>query len=189
MNYMLTMVAINGSPTKPSRTGILLEAVADAVAAKMPFTSYTISLADVGHEFMSGLTRPDITSRGEELLRITERADLLIVGTPVYRASYTGILKHFFDLVDRDAMRERKAVLCATGGSAMHGLVLEHQLRPLMGFFSMQTITTGLYGLSGDFADGRVSSPDLNGRIARVADEVAAAFVPGRVPAIEGAHY
>lgn len=185
---MLTMVTLNGSPTKPSKTGVLLEAVAAAVAAKLPFTTYSISLADVGHEFMCGLTRPDITSRGEELLRITERADLLIVGTPVYRASYTGILKHFFDLVDREAMCERKAVLCATGGSPMHGLVLEHQLRPLMGFFSMHTMATGLYGLSGDFGEGRVTGPELNERIARVANEVAAAFVPVRRPVREGSH-
>ena len=185
---MLTMVTINGSPTKPSKTGILLDAVAKAITTKLPFTTYGIALSDVGPEFMCGLTRPDISARGEELLRITERADLLIVGTPVYRASYTGILKHFFDLVDRDAMRDRKAVLCATGGSAMHGLVLEHQLRPLMGFFSMHTITTGLYGLSGDFSEGRVSGPELNGRIARVADEAVAAFDPKRASVVEGTH-
>jgi len=186
---MRTMVVINGSPTKPSRTGVLLNAVADAIAARMQFTTYQITLADVGHEFMSGLTRPDITTRGEELLRITERADLLVVGTPVYRATYTGILKHFFDLVDRDAMRERKAVLCATGGSALHGLVIEHQLRPLMGFFSMHTMTTGLFGQSEEIMDGRVSSPSLASRVARAADEVVAAFTPVRVPVIEGVHH
>lgn len=185
---MLTMVTINGSPTKPSKTGVLLDTVAKTIAARLPFTTYAISLSDVGHEFMCGLTRPDITPRGEELLRITERADLLIVGTPVFRASYTGILKHFFDLVDRDAMRERKAVLCATGGTAMHGLVIEHQLRPLMSFFSMHTITTGLYGLSGDFSDGRVTGAELSGRIARVADEVVATLAPPRAVAIEGTH-
>ena len=177
---MLTVVTINGSPTKPSRTGILLDAVAEAVAGELTCTRETIALADVAPEFMCGLTRPDITAKGEELLRMTECADLLIVGTPVYRATYTGVLKHFFDLVDRDAMRERKAVLCATGGSPLHGLMLEHQLRPLMGFFSMQTITTGLFGLTDDFADGRVVSPDLNKRIDRVANEVVAAFAPAR---------
>ncbi|KWT71390.1 FMN reductase [Hyphomicrobium sulfonivorans] len=111
---------------------------------------------------------------------MTEQADLLILGTPVYRATYTGVFKHFFDLVDRDAMRDRKAVLCATGGSPLHGLMLEHQMRPLMGFFSMQTITTGLFGLTDDFADGRVVSPDLNKRIERVTSEVVAAFAPAQ---------
>lgn len=185
---MATVVSINGSPTKPSKTGVLLEAVADAVCARTPLSRHSIYLSDVGGEFMCGLTRPDITSRGEELLQLAERADLILVGTPVYRASYTGVLKHFFDLVDRDAMRGRKAVLCATGGTALHGLVLEHQLRPLMGFFSMHTITTGLYGLSDDFKDGRVVSPELNARIERVAEEAAGLFAVKQLADAKGAH-
>lgn len=177
---MLNVVTINGSPTKPSRTGILIDAVAAAVSGRMDCTRKTISLSEDAHEFMCGLTRPEVTARGEKLLQMTEQADLLILGTPVYRATYTGVFKHFFDLVDRDAMRDRKAVLCATGGTPLHGLMLEHQMRPLMGFFSMQTITTGLFGLTDDFADGRVVSPDLNRRIERVANEVFAAFAPAQ---------
>lgn len=177
---MLTVVTINGSPTKPSRTGILIDAVADAVAARIPTRREAIAMSDDAHEFMCGLTRPEVTARGEKLLQMTEQADLLILGTPVYRATYTGVFKHFFDMVDRDAMRDRKAVLCATGGTPLHGLMLEHQMRPLMGFFSMQTITTGLFGLADDFADGRVVSADLNKRIQRAADEVADTFAPPR---------
>ncbi|SFV36714.1 NAD(P)H-dependent oxidoreductase [Hyphomicrobium facile] len=179
---MLTIVGINGSPTRQSKTGILIDAVADAVATALPTDSYKIALSDVGHEVMCGLTRPDVSVKGEELLQLVERADLLIIGTPVYRAAYTGLLKHFFDLVDRDAMRNRKAILCATGGTPMHALVIEHQMRPLMGFFAIQTVTTGLYGLSDDFASGAVSSPALRERIERAADEAVGLLVPSRVP-------
>ena len=168
---MPTMVKINGSPTQPSKTGILVNAIGDAVARKMAIKSKTITLSEVAPKIMCGLTRPDITAAGEELLQMVERADLLVIGTPVYRAAYTGVLKHFFDLVDRDAMRNRKAILCATGGTSMHALVIEHQLRPLMGFFAIQTVTTGLYGLSEDFADGAVASPSLKDRIERASGE------------------
>ncbi|WP_181335505.1 NAD(P)H-dependent oxidoreductase [Hyphomicrobium methylovorum] len=168
---MLTVVKINGSPTQPSKTGILVDAVADAIAKVTPVENFSIALSNVGPEFMCGLTRPDISAKGEELLRLAESADILIIGTPVYRAAYTGILKHFFDLVDRDAMRDRKAVLCATGGTPLHGLVIEHQLRPLMGFFAIQTATTGLYGLSEDFANGAISSSALQSRVDRAARE------------------
>lgn len=168
---MPTMVKINGSPTQPSKTGILINAIGDAVARKMALRSETVSLSEVAPEIMCGLTRSEVTDTGERLLQLVEHADLLIIGTPVYRAAYTGILKHFFDLVDRDAMRNRKAILCATAGSSMHALVLEHQLRPLMGFFAIQTVTTGLYGLSEDFAQGAVVSPSLKDRIERAANE------------------
>lgn len=168
---MPTMVKINGSPTLPSKTGILVNAVGDAVARKMAINSESIALSEVATEIMCGLTRPDVTDLGEQLLQLVESADLLVIGTPVYRAAYTGVLKHFFDLVDRDAMRNRKAIVCATGGSSMHALVIEHQLRPLMGFFAIQTVTTGLYGLSEDFADSAVASSSLKDRIERAADE------------------
>ena len=74
-----------------------------------------------------------------------ERADLLIVGTPVYRGSYTGAFKHVFDLVRHDRLRGTPVILTATGGSQMHGLVTEHQLRPLFGFFGALSLPTTVY--------------------------------------------
>lgn len=169
---MITLVKINGSPTRPSKTEVLVNTIAAAVSARAEVVEHAIYLSDVGHAFMCGLTRPDISAKGEQLLQLVERANVLVVGTPVYRASYTGILKHFFDLVDRDAMRGRRAILCATGGTPMHGLVLEHQLRPLMSFFAIQTAQTALYGLADDFQDGRVVDAALRNRIDQAADEI-----------------
>lgn len=169
---MPTIVKINGSPTKHSKTGIVIDALGDAMARLMPMESHTIPLSDVGHEIMCGLTRADIGAPGKQLLQLAEQADVLIVGTPVYRASYTGLLKHFFDLIDRDVMRGRKAVLCATGANQMHSLVLEHQLRPLMGFFAIQTSATAIYATSDQFADGAVSCRALIADIERAAEEL-----------------
>lgn len=169
---MPTMVKINGSPTKQSKTGILLDAIEDAIVRLIPMESHTISLSDVGHEIMCGLTRPDISAGGKALLQLAEQADVLVIGTPVYRASYTGLLKHYFDLIDRDIMRGRKAVVCATGANLMHSLVIEHQLRPLMGFFSIQTPATAIYATSDQFADGAVSNAALMGDIERAAEEL-----------------
>lgn len=169
---MVTMVRVNGSPSAQSRTGVLVDAVGDAIARELPVEDHTVSLSVGGRDVLSGLTRNDITAEGERLVRLAERADLLIVGTPIFRASYTGLLKHFFDLVDIDAMRGRKVVLCATGGSAMHGLVLEHQLRPLMSFFAMMTVPTTLYAVGDDIRDGKIANELLLARIDRVVGEV-----------------
>jgi FMN reductase len=170
------MVTINGSPTKQSKTGILIDAIADAIARKMPVESQRISLCDVGHEVMCGLTRPGVSSEGEKLLRLVETSDIIVVGTPMYRASYTGLLKHFFDLLERDALRNRKAVMCATGANQMHTLALEHELRPLMSFFPIQTTATSIYATSGDFADGSISNASLKDSIERAAREMADFF-------------
>lgn len=179
---MLTMVRINGSPSAESRTGVLLDAVGNAIARALLVEDHLVSLSSGGRDVFSGLMRPDISDEGERLVRLAERADLLIVGTPIFRASYTGLLKHFFDLVDIDAMRGRKVVLCATGGTAMHGLVLEHQLRPLMSFFSMLTVPTTLYAVGDDIRDGQVANELLRARIDRVVGEVQGLFAEAACP-------
>jgi FMN reductase len=184
---MPKMVMINGSPTKQSKTGILIDAIGQAIARLMPLESHTIPLSDVGHEVMCGLTRPGVTAEGERLLRLAETADIMVVGTPMYRASYTGLLKHFFDLVEREALRNCKAVLCATGANQMHSLAIEHELRPLMSFFPVQTTATGIYGTGEDFKDGLVSSQSMKDNIERAAHEMADLFA-ARKPVLAGAN-
>ena len=177
---MTKMVMINGSPTKRSKTGTLIDAIGQAIARLIPLESHTISLSDVGHEVMCGLTRPGVTAEGERLLRLAETADIMVVGTPMYRASYTGLLKHFFDLLERDALRNCKAVLCATGANQMHTLAIEHELRPLMYFFPIQTAATGIYGTGDDFNDGVISSQSMKENIERAAHEMADLFAASR---------
>lgn len=169
---MLKMVVVNGSPGAVSRTGVLVNTVGDAIARAMPVERTTIALAESAADFMCSLSRDHVTINGERALREVESADILVVGTPVYRGSYTGVFKHFFDLIDKDALRGRKAVLCATGGTALHGLMLEHQLRSLMTFFAMHTMPTALFGLNEDFKDGRVMGASMLERIDRVAVEL-----------------
>src|SRR4051794_20767369 len=104
---MPLLVRINGSPRRDSRTRTVIDAVGDMIAASMEIDDASVTLADEAPELLCGLTRSQVTRRGESLLCLIESADLLIVGSPVYRASYTGILKHLFDLIDKDALRGR----------------------------------------------------------------------------------
>ena len=102
-----------------------------------------------------------------------EAADLLIIGSSVYRASYTGVLKHLFDLVQRPALVGKIALLAATGGSAQHGLMIEHQMRPMMNFFGTYIVPTGIYATEADFDGMDVVGPTVRDRMARAAEEAA----------------
>ena len=73
------------------------------------------------------------------------------MGTPVYKDSYTGVLKHLFDLVPPNALAGKPVLLAATGGTPPHGLVVDHQLRPLFGFFKALTIPASIFALESDF--------------------------------------
>ena len=94
-----------------------------------------------------------------------ESADLLVVATPVYRASFTGLFKYLFDFVDQYALIDTPVLLAATGGSERHALILEHQLRPLFGFFQSLALPVGVYANDSDFTDYRISNPQLTERI------------------------
>ena len=100
-----------------------------------------------------------------------ETADLLIVGTPVYRGSYTGAFKHVFDLVRHDRLRGTPVILTATGGSQMHGLVTEHQLRPLFGFFGALSLPTAVYATESDFENYMLVSNPVRQRVAAAASD------------------
>ena len=92
-------------------------------------------------------------------------ADVLVVGSPAYRASFTGLFKLFFDHIDQYALTDTEVILTATGGSDRHALLVEHQMRPLFGFFQAHTLPLGIYASAKDFTDGRVSSIELQERI------------------------
>ena len=170
---MSSLVCINGSPRRVSRTAVLVDAMAAEIAARVSVDRRSIHMAVHGRDLLSGLTRETLSPDGEALCRLVEGADVLVVASPVYRASYTGLLKHLFDLVDRDTMRGRKAVLLASGGTPCHGLVLEHQFRPLMGFFGIHTVPTAIYALEDDIVRDQIVEPGVRARVAHAADEIA----------------
>lgn len=119
--------------------------------------------------------------RVEEALHRVERADLLVVASPVFRGSYTGHFKHFFDLIDTPALLGKPVVLAATGGGTKHCLVVEHQLRPLFAFFRALTLPTAVYGADADFENYAIHSKFLKDRITSVAEE-ARRFFPVSLP-------
>jgi FMN reductase len=100
-------------------------------------------------------------------LRAIETSDVLIVASPVYRASFTGLFKHLFDFVDQFALVDTPVLVAATGGSERHALILEHQFRPLFGFFQALTLPVGVYAHDSDFEGSQITSPRLAERITK----------------------
>ena len=161
------VVLVAGSWKPPSKTRTLIDAVAAEIATLKAVEIIRIDLAEVGHKVAGLLTRSNLEPDVQALFTAVEQADLLIVGSPIYKASYTGIFKHFFDLFDPTSLSGKPVLLTATGGSDRHALALEHQFRPLFGFFNAATIPTTVYGVDKDFVDGKIANPDLQARISR----------------------
>src|SRR5689334_2711788 len=169
------ITAISAGARALSRTTALVRAAADRTADLLRGDVEFIELSEV-HPLLRSQSREGLGPEGEALIQRIERADLLVVGSPVYRASYTGLFKHLFDLVDHRALAGRVVLLAATGGSLEHSLVIEHQFRPLFGFFGALTVPTGLYAQPSDIEGGVVIAAGLQERIERAAAEAAFLF-------------
>jgi FMN reductase len=161
----LKVVAVSGTLSTPSKTDALVDAVLDELALVLPIERHVIRVSELGPLFAGALTRDQLDERVEHELRAVEGADLLIAASPVYRASFTGLFKHFFDFVEQYALVDVPVLLAATGGSERHALILEHSLRPLFGFFQALTLPLGVYAHASDFTDRRVTAPLLEERI------------------------
>ena len=165
MTEPLRIVGVSGSLREPSKTTALVRELIDDVAAREPAETRLIEVATLGPLFAGALRREDLQPEVEDALRAIETADLLIVASPVYRASFTGLFKHLFDFVGQYALVGTPVLLAATGGGERHALILEHQMRPLFGFFQALTLPVGVYASDTDFDGYELTSEAVKRRI------------------------
>ena len=162
---VLRVVVVNGSPSRPSKTMGLVEVILDTLAGLLPVQTSRIDVYRLGPGFTGAIERDDVTPEVEAALRLAEQSDLVIAATPVYRGSYPGLFKHFFDLVDQYALANKLVLLAATGGGDHHALALEHALRPLFAFFQALTVPVAVFASAGDFDGTVLLNPHIHGRI------------------------
>ena len=163
----LSIVGVSGSPTRPSRTSALVDLVTHTFAESLGGEATVIELAPLLGELGAGPFRTDIGLNARAAVELVEAADVIVVGSPAYRATYTGLFKLFFDHVGQYALADKPVILTATGGSDRHALLVEHQMRPLFGFFQALTLPLGIFASEGDFTDYRVTSPELLDRLTK----------------------
>ncbi|MDS0857181.1 FMN reductase [Burkholderia pseudomultivorans] len=178
MSNAIKVVAISGGLQRPSRTLALTDAIVTALGDALPIDAQRIELGEIGARLAGALTRAQVPADLDEQLRAIETADALVVASPVYRASYTGLFKHLFDLVHHDALVDVPVLLAATGGSERHALVIDHQLRPLFSFFQARTLPIGVYASEGDFDRYEIANPALRARIALAVERAAPQLRP-----------
>lgn len=178
----MKIVGFCGNTQRPSRTRTLVESVSSHLLERYAIEVKIFDLTDVPLE---SLHHGKLSGKAEALLSAIHEAEGLIVGSPVYKGSYSGLFKHVFDLVHPGALVNKPVLLTASGGGARHCLVLEHQLRPLLGFFEACTVPTGIYASESDFTDGVLSHPLILQRVAAAASQFASLINSQRIEAAE----
>src|SRR5205823_4388632 len=77
-------------------------------------------------------------------LAAATRARIVLAGTPVYRATYSGLLKVFFDLLPQDSLLGKIGVPIVTGHDRGHSLAVDHGLRPLFASLGATVVASGV---------------------------------------------
>ncbi len=154
----LHVVAVSGALQSPSKSASLAQyLIADQVLCQPKL----VDLGLLAPQLTGSVWRAQVTDAVEQALAVVEEADVLVVATPVFRGSYTGLFKHFFDLIGQDTLIDKPVLLAATGGSQRHALVIDHQMRPLFSFFQARTLPLGVYATDKDFVERDLSDQAL----------------------------
>lgn len=182
---MTRIVVVSAGLSVPSSTKLLAdmlgEAATRAVQARGAEVEVEhIELRGLAHELtdnlLTGFAKPALQTAIDQV----RRADAVIAVTPVFSASYSGLFKTFFDVLEQGVLDAKPVLIAATAGTARHSLVLEHALRPLFAYLHAVVVPTGVFAATDDFAGG----PELPKRVDRAATELAALLeVGGGAPA------
>jgi len=173
---MPSVVTITGSPSHPSRTVALALHVADQLRAR-GFDHEPVHVRDLpARELLAGQPGDPVIAAA---IRQIERADAVVVATPIYKASYSGALKAFLDLLPQFALAGKVVLPLATGGTLAHVLALDYALRPVLVSLGAQHIVNGLFVLDKTLtlSDGGVAlDADIAPRLAAIVEDFIASI-------------
>jgi FMN reductase len=169
---MNDLLGIVGSVSNPSNTRIAVEVALKAAEGEFGISTKLLHLAEYNIDVADGRKLKDYTGDTAEALELIINSKAFIIGTPVYRGSYSGVLKNLFDLIPRGmwqsdkAPLENKAVgLIATGATYHHYLSISHELSPILNFFGSHVVGSGVYAESSHFDNYELKDEEIEKRL------------------------
>jgi FMN reductase len=154
---MSKLIAVLGSVTPPGRLLKALEAMTAAARAAEPALEIDVlNLADVRIAFADGRAPEAYNDDTAAVVKRVAAADIVVLASPVYRASFTGSLKNLLDQLPVEALMGKPCGIVAMGATAHHYLGVEWHLRDVLTWFGALVPPTGVYLSSADFVDGNL---------------------------------
>lgn len=184
------IAVVSAGLSNPSSTSLLADRLASAVTRAAAGRGGAVELDRIelrplahalADHMLTGFPGGDLATA----IAAVRDADGLIVVTPVFSASYSGLFKSFFDVLEPGTIDGKPTIIAATAGTARHQLALDHELRPLLSYLRAVVMPTGVFAASEDFGH-----EGLDQRIDRAATELAAAVIgtpPGPANGAAGA--
>jgi FMN reductase len=172
-----TLAVVAAGLSQPSSTRLLADQLAAATDRALRLYGEqvhveVIELRDLAHAMTDNLLTGFPSGALADALDVVRHADALIAVTPIFSASYSGLFKTFFDLLDAGVLEGKPVLMAATAGTARHSLALEFAMRPLFAYLRAQVVPTAVFAASEDFASAGPTG-SLSARVDRAARELA----------------
>ena len=175
------LVVVSAGLSQPSSTRLLADRLAAATTtalteAGIESRTQVVELRDharaLADHLVTGFPSPNLRSTIDLVLA----ADGLIAVSPIFNASYSGLFKLFFDVLQIDSLEDVPVLIAATGGTTRHSLALDHALRPLFAYLGALVVPTGVFAAAEDWGQAGDAQMALGGRIQRAGSELATAM-------------
>jgi FMN reductase len=175
-----SLVVVTAGLGVPSSTRLLADRLAaatvEAASTEGQDVEVTVvELRELAHALADHLLTGFPTGALREAVDAVRAADGLVVVTPVFNASFSGLFKTFFDVLEEGSLEGTPVLVAATAGTARHSLVLDFALRPLFAYLRADVVPTGVVAASEDWGGGGLDA-SLSRRVARAGGELAAAM-------------
>ncbi len=182
-----TLAVVSAGLSVPSSTRLLADRLAAASVAALEgrgvdATVQVVELREHARDLADNLLTGFPNASLRDAVDAVIGADALIAVTPIFSASYSGLFKTFFDVLDKDSLTGKPVLMGATAGTARHSLALEYALRPLFAYMRAMAVPTAVFAASEDWAGGDDTGHALFERTQRAAGELAE-LVSRRPPA------
>jgi len=180
-----TVAVVTAGLSQPSSTRLLADRLGAATDRALRLAGEdvrveVVELRDLAHaltdHLLTGFPAGDLA----DAIRLVTEADAVVAVTPVFSASYSGLFKTFFDVLEEGALEGKPVLVAATAGTARHSLVLDFAMRPLFAYLRADVVTTGVFAATDDFGDTQAGA--LSARVDRAGRELADKVL-GRAPA------
>jgi NAD(P)H-dependent FMN reductase len=167
----IRVLGLSGGVGPSRRTTQLVTRVVDSAAASGAESLGVVDLQDAQVPFCDGRPPDRYGAAAQRVFEQVATADALVIGTPAYRASLSGMLKNFLDVVSSEITAGKPVAIVVTGGSRDHFLVGDYAVRPVLAALGMVAVAHVVYAEPAAMSDGGLS-PELMTSVTTVAAEL-----------------
>ena len=152
------LLMLVGAATPPGRLAAAIAMAAEAARTDGDVAVDILNLAETPVEMCDGRPLEAYGAATQQAVGRVAAAGAVLIGAPVYRASFPGVLKNLLDITPVEALHNKPVGIVAMGGSPHHFLAVDGQLRQVLAWFGALLAPTSVYLTGGDFRDGQLTS-------------------------------